>query len=145
MPARINHKRYCTMEWCEQLLYAKGMCHSCYEKNRNGRLRDPRIPVPVQHCAGPECERVAGASGLCKTHYSQKWHGKELSVIKPAKEVPEREGQRWCRTCDKWKDRENDYYNTSGGAKQGECKPCMIKRNAANNLLRKMKKEGVDE
>lgn len=140
--SRNKQEKVCTLEWCEGRYYAKGYCQSHWQRQADGLpINDPRIK---HTCMGPDCDREVVRRSLCKTHYSQKWHGKELTPIRPRKEIPEREGQRWCKTCDKWKDRDADFYKTSRGSKQGECKSCMIKRNGANNLRRKLEKQGVE-
>lgn len=136
MPA--GTARCCTMEWCDTPLYSKGLCKNCYEKKRRGTLADPRIPKPVKVCSFEDCGRPVSSSGLCSTHYMMKYSGRPLRPIRTRLEVPERPGQRYCRTCNEWKDREDDFYNTShtSGGKQNECKDCLTVRARANKLRR---------
>jgi hypothetical protein len=148
MPAPITHPRYCTNEWCDKPLYSKGMCKNCYERNRNGTLRDPRIPKTIKLCSFEGCGRPASSFNLCGTHYVMQWSGRPLREIRPRREVPERPGERQCRTCGEWKDREECFYNTSSTpshaavGKQSECKACMADR-ARNNKLKKDEEKGL--
>lgn len=146
MPARINHPRYCTMEWCDDLLYAKGKCRNCYDKSQRGTLVDPRLGKPEKpRCSFPGCDhpRYTKNIDICRAHYMQRYLGKELSPLRRWN-TKDAGDKRKCRTCGQWKDRETGYYRTSNGGTQGECKPCMVKRNGVNNYARKLRKEGVN-
>lgn len=135
----------CTLDWCERKTYAKGLCQSHYQSQRQGHpLVDPRLPKPVKpKCAGPECDRDAESVGLCRSHYHQQYIGNPLTVLR-SWGVENKDGKRKCRTCKQWKDYEDDFYNTSTGHKQGECKPCFIARSAAHQQRRKLEKMGVE-
>lgn len=143
MPKIVTAPRYCTMDWCDKPLYATGLCRNCYDKNKRGTLRDPRIPKEVAKCAFGACDREASLKELCSTHYAMQWNGRPLAPIRDRREAPERPGERQCKTCKQWKDREEGFYDTSSGGKQGECKPCMVKRNSANQARRKMERQGL--
>lgn len=144
MPATNKRAgKICVNEWCDKPLYSlkNGYCHNCYEKNRRGTLVDPRTVVtPV--CAFEGCGRKRATKGYCRSHYMQLWRGEELRVLDGWK-VEDRGDDRKCTTCQQWKNREAEYYNTTRGTKQGECKQCMIKRSAASQQRRKLEKAGV--
>jgi hypothetical protein len=132
----------CDVPGCGRPVYSKMLCGMHYERQRSGR---PLIKVkpPKPPCSVDGCPRLAVTKGMCSTHYVQNWMGKELIPIKPRHEVPERPGERWCKSCDQWKDREEGFYDTSSGGKQAECKSCQIKRNGANQARRKLERTGL--
>jgi hypothetical protein len=140
---RITETRYCTMEWCDAPLYARGMCRNCYGKDRKGTLVDPRIPIVKPTCGFHDCDRKAKCKGYCQSHYSQLWRGEELRSL-DGWHVEDRDEDRKCTTCRRWKNREAEYYRTTRGTFQGECKQCMIKRAAASAQRRKLEAAGVE-
>lgn len=136
----------CKLEWCEGKVYAKSLCRSHYQRQSQGLpFIDPREPVPTKTCAGPECDRqlsMRNVTGLCKSHYIQQYLGKPLTPL-ITWETRNNGDKRLCRTCKEWKDHDKDFYRASNGGKQGECKPCFIRRNSANQRARKLRKQGV--
>lgn len=142
---RTLETRTCGLEWCDNRYYSKDLCQHHYHVQRTGRpIINPNDPKPT--CAGPECDRDAGKSGLCATHYKQRWDGRELTPIRAylIYEDDSHPGQRLCKTCLQWKDRDEGFYNNSRGGKQTECRPCMIKRSSAHQLEKKLKAQGVN-
>lgn len=134
-PRKRNYT--CTLHWCDRPGYAKGYCTNHYDRLRNGLpLVDPTLPKPI--CTGPECSREADSQGLCRSHYMQQWMGKPITPLRRYK-TDDAGGLRKCKTCEKWKDREEEFYNTSRGTKQGECKTCMIARTRQRRLEREAK------
>lgn len=138
--------RFCTMDWCDKPLYSLkyGLCFNCYEKNRRGALRDPRIPKEKPQCSFDPCDRTAETRGLCGAHYIQQWSGKELTPVRKHVRASVHGELRQCKTCGQWKNEQDEFYNRSKSTKkQSECKSCAIKRNSAHQARRKLEKDGV--
>lgn len=133
-----NRRNYtCKLHWCDQPGYAKGFCQYHWDRDRQGlAIIDPTLPKPT--CNGPQCEREVHSSNLCRSHYMQHWAGKPLKPLRRYM-TEDHGGMRKCKTCEQWKDREEHFYNTSTGGKQGECKTCMVARTRQRRLEREAK------
>lgn len=145
MRRRENDNPPCSLPWCDSKVYCKNLCQNHWQRDRKGLPNiDPRAPKPSRPpCVGPECDREGrGSTGLCPSHYAQWKLGKPLTPLK--KWMVEDNGvERKCRTCKQWKDREEGYYNATGGSKQGECKVCQGRRNSFHQEQRKLLELGL--
>lgn len=132
----------CNLEWCEKVQYAKGLCASHYERQRQGLpLIDPRIPKPP--CLVEGCDHESHTKGYCRTHYMYQWAGMELKPIRRYK--VEMDGEdKLCKTCGIWKNAEDEFYKRTGGTGyQPECKPCHIKRGSERQARKKLERQGL--
>lgn len=133
----------CGLDWCDNKFYAKGLCQNHYQRWNQGLPIS--VPTPRPLCSFAGCDRETKTKGLCNSHYQQKWQGKELFPLKPKREVPERPGERLCKTCNEWRDREEGFYNSSGGTgKQSECKKCMGRRSRRSRLIKEGRLEEAE-
>lgn len=121
---RSETKRQCSLPWCERKLYAKGLCDTHYNAQREGRpLVDPNTPKP--ECSFEGCGREClGNQDVCKTHYIQRYHGKSLTPIVPRRTDPSHPGERNCKKCGVWKSVDDFYDGSRPGQKQSKCKEC---------------------
>ena len=70
----------CTVEGCDKLHEAKGLCASHYYRKRRTGNVDPDIPLgELAHARGVctvlTCDRPHQAKGLCRAHYGRLLHG----------------------------------------------------------------------
>lgn len=70
--------RFCTLGWCDNEHYARGMCHPHYDRWRRTGERGGWIdswtmanPRPLRTCSIEECARRHYAKGLCAMHYAR--------------------------------------------------------------------------
>lgn len=82
-------KGTCSVEGCERLTLAKGLCKAHYERNRRngtpgGLIGPARFVRPVRLCSVDGCDRLHKTNGFCALHYQRwcKW-GDPL-ICKPA-------------------------------------------------------------
>lgn len=64
----------CSIPECDGPHYAKGFCHSHYDRKRKtgdtGEAVIKRLtPRPIRYCSKRKCRRVHYALGLCRFHY----------------------------------------------------------------------------
>lgn len=134
-----NRRNYtCKLEWCQNQGYAKGLCATHYNRQRQGLpFIDPRQSKNKGKCGFETCHHEASSKGLCRTHYMQQYTGRPLTPIRPYLTPLTKDGLKKCKTCEVFKDFEDDFYDrTGGGGKQAECKDCHMKRARRNQALR---------
>lgn len=138
MTKRYTTNRDCTVSWCQNKEYARGLCGTHYNAMLQGRpfinwAEKRKQPKPK--CQGPECDRDASTAGLCNSHYMQQWTGRELKPLRPR--FIETDGDlRKCKTCEQFLPAEESFYKTTRGNYQGECKSCLIERSKRNQRAR---------
>lgn len=74
--------RTCSIDGCERVLYAKGVCHGHYRRQRLGIAVDERpllTHVELQ-CSHGGCQRPFRAKGLCAFHYGRSRKGMDLDA-----------------------------------------------------------------
>lgn len=69
---------------CDRPLYAKQLCSTHYEQQRNGKPLTPIKDHQVQpdQCEFCDCKRKPMARGLCRAHYAQQMRGEPLTPIR---------------------------------------------------------------
>lgn len=61
--------RLCGTDWCDKVLYADGLCHSCYDRRK--RKIDTRIQRAARKCSVDGCHRAYAAAGYCHLHHQR--------------------------------------------------------------------------
>lgn len=60
----------CTVEWCDRIAKATGLCGMHYQRRYNGLDMDaPPGRLGLRKCTAPGCLRKHEAKGYCKIHY----------------------------------------------------------------------------
>lgn len=78
-PRYRNKNRPCSVEGCENLFYAKGLCRNHHEMLlRRGTTTYARN-MPKKQCVVSGCEKEAGRLGYCKFHLSRTRSGTALT------------------------------------------------------------------
>lgn len=137
--------KLCGIEWCDRQVRSRGYCANHYGTIRKGNVPvDPSAPKPdPKGCSFDGCGRRSTAKGLCASHYKMQLQGRPLVPVRPKREDLSRPGQRLCKTCQQWKEKEENFYLGSRGFYSSECKGCAIKRATAWNERAKLEKLGV--
>jgi hypothetical protein len=64
---------------CGKPVYAKGLCASCYmRQRRNGTLDRVYVDNRDRQCAEPGCGRRSVSHGYCHKHYVRMWRQKAI-------------------------------------------------------------------
>ena len=83
-----KRSRHCSFTGCENLVIKAEYCRVHVAQLRTIGRMQPLRKSPKQTrkkttvCSFDGCERDSHALGLCSAHYTQKWHGKELSPLR---------------------------------------------------------------
>lgn len=132
--APVKPPRVCSVEDCERLHEAHGLCATHNRRVRRFGSTDLPPPVPARRCLVPECSKDATTRGWCGTHY-QRWrdHGDPLlGARKPllvcCVEGCSRRAQLTatglCNTHNWRFEKHGDVHHVRGLPKPGEPKPC---------------------
>lgn len=77
-------------------------------------------------CAFEGCDRLRqpGRSGLCFAHYQQRYRGKELTPLRPRKELHQDAVGRVCTVCEEYQPWSAFYEHRTRLAREAQCKEC---------------------
>lgn len=87
-------------------------------------------------CALDFCEREAALTAkyagirVCKSHYQMDYLGREMTPIRPYKDLPMDDKGRVCTRCERFKPWDEFYLRTNGNY-QAACKRCFSEINRA--------------
>lgn len=68
-------ERTCSVDGCEGVYLAKGLCHLHYHRQRNGTPPEGPAPRERSRCSVDSCDDFVQGLGMCKLHYQRHYRG----------------------------------------------------------------------
>lgn len=126
----------CTVEECDKISHARGLCDKHYQRWK--KWRDPTICTGIEAvpygttCKLDGCERPHRRQGFCRPHYErlQKYGDPLGGDVLP--EYIDVDGMRWCSKCKQYRPLEEFHASRSGRKGRARtCRYCVGERTTA--------------